>query len=264
MSDDTRRPVLCAARLRKSYGRGTTVVKAVDGIDLDVAAGELVAIMGASGSGKTTLLHLVAGLIRADDGIVRVGDQELTALSDRQLTIFRATHLGVVFQAYNLMPTLNALDNVALPLMLSGIGRRQARGAARDRLEAVGMGNRESHRPPQLSGGEQQRVAIARALVNDPQVVMADEPTGNLDRTNVRAVCKLMREVVASDRRAVVIVTHDPLVAAYADRVVILADGRVVDTFLREEVGSAEDLALRSLRAEDALANPPAAVASES
>jgi putative ABC transport system ATP-binding protein len=180
MSDDTRRPVLCAAGLRKSYGRGTTVVKAVDGIDLDVAAGELVAIMGASGSGKTTLLHLVAGLIRADDGIVRVGDQELTALSDRQLTIFRATHLGVVFQAYNLMPTLNALDNVALPLMLAGTGRRQARAAARDRLEAVGMGNREGYRPPQLSGGEQQRVAIARALVNDPQVVMADEPTGNL------------------------------------------------------------------------------------
>lgn len=247
MSNNTRRRALSALKLRKSYGRGKAAVKAVDGVDLDVSPGEFVAIMGASGSGKTTLLHVLAGLIRADAGIVRIGEHELTALSDRRLTALRAKYLGVVFQAYNLMPTLSAVDNVALPLMLSGFGRRRARAAARECLQTVGMDHRQNDRPPQLSGGEQQRIAVARALVNDPLVVMADEPTGNLDRANVHGVCELMREVVAQDSRAVVIVTHDPLVAAYADRVIVLADGRVADSFGRAEVGSVEELALRSL-----------------
>lgn len=242
-------PALAAVGLTKTYGRGDSAVRAVDGIDLELSPGEMVAIMGASGSGKTTLLHLLAGLARIDSGSVHIAGKDLGNMSDGAATALRGQQIGVVFQAYNLMPTLTALDNVALPLLLAGTSRSRARAAALQRLEVVGMAERAKRRPPQLSGGEQQRVAVARALVNDPQIVLADEPTGNLDRKNAQAICELLRDVVVSNNRAVAIVTHDPLVAAYADRIIVLTDGRVADAFLRSTVPSIEALSLGCLHA---------------
>lgn len=243
----TTAPVLSASGLKKSYGSGDAAVHAVAGIDLDLIPGEVVAIMGASGSGKTTLLHLLAGLARADGGTVRFAGQDLVKMSDAALTKLRRQQLGVVFQAYNLMPTLSALDNVALPLLLDGKARSAARDRAQQCLDQVGMGKRADHRPAQMSGGEQQRVAIARALIADPQVVLADEPTGNLDRRNAQAVCLLLREIASSSTRAVAVVTHEPAVAFHADRVVVLADGRIADQFPRTVVDSVEALGARYL-----------------
>lgn len=242
-------PVLAAVGLTKTYGRGDSAVRAVDGVNLELSPGEMVAIMGASGSGKTTLLHLLAGLARLDSGSVHIGGKDLAKMSDSAATSLRGQQIGVVFQAYNLMPTLTAVDNVALPLLLAGTNRSRARTAALERLEVVGMAERAKRRPPQLSGGEQQRVAVARALVNDPQIVLADEPTGNLDRKNAHAICQLLRDVVVTTNRAVAIVTHDPLVADYADRIVVLADGRVADAFLRNTLSSIEALSIGCLHA---------------
>jgi len=241
-------PIVFATGLCKVYGADEAAIRAVDGVNLEIFPGEVVAIMGASGSGKTTLLHLLGGLIRADAGAIRFAGQDLNALSDAALTTLRCGQIGVVFQAYNLIPTLTALDNAALPLLLQGQPRSSARAAARERLEAVGMERRAGHRPAQLSGGEQQRVALARALVNDPRVVIADEPTGSLDRKNALEVCRLLRDVAVSGTRAVVVVTHEPAVAAYADRILVLADGRVVDLFPRSAVATPEDLGLRCLK----------------
>jgi putative ABC transport system ATP-binding protein len=242
-------PVLCAIELHKSYGSGDAIVHAVAGVDVALHAGEVVAIMGASGSGKTTLLHLLAGLIRADSGAICFDDRDFATLSDAQLTALRCAELSIIFQAYNLLPTLTAIDNVALPLLLGGINRAQARQMADDKLSQVGMTAHARRRPPQLSGGEQQRVAIARALVNEPRVLLADEPTGNLDRKNAESVCQLLQQVGASAGRAVAIVTHDPFVAAYADRIIVLVDGRLTDSFTRSEVGGAEGIAMRYLSA---------------
>ncbi|WP_428307720.1 ABC transporter ATP-binding protein [Lacipirellula sp.] len=251
MTTTATQPVLTAAGLRKAYGSGTAAVHAVAGIDVDLLPGEILAIMGASGSGKTTLLHLLAGLIRPDSGSIRLDGVDVAAASDARITALRRERIGVVFQAYNLMPTMSVLDNVALPLLLAGSRRSHARAVAAERLAAVGMESFAKRRPPLLSGGEQQRVAIARALVSNPQVVLADEPTGNLDRKNVLAVCKLLRQVATADGRAVAVVTHEPMVAAYADRIIVLADGRISDQFQRSEVGSVEQLATRCFHAVD-------------
>lgn len=242
-------PILTATGLTKTYGRGDSAVRAVNGIDLELSPGEMIAIMGSSGSGKSTLLHLLAGLARIDSGNVQIADKNLATMSDGAATALRCKQIGVVFQSYNLMPTLTAIDNVALPLLLGGTSRSRARAAALERLEVVGMAERAKRRPPQLSGGEQQRVAVARALVSDPQIVLADEPTGNLDRKNAQSICELLRDVVVSTNRAVVIVTHDPLVAAYADRIIVLVDGRVADAFLRSTIPSIEALSLGCLHA---------------
>lgn len=240
--------VLAARGLFKTYGKGKAAVRAVDGVDVELTPGEIVAVMGASGSGKTTLLHLLAGLVRPDAGSIRLAGEDLASLSDAAATQLRGKRMGVVFQAYNLMPTLSALDNVALPLLLAGVGRRRARETARDRLEIVGMAHSVDRRPPHLSGGEQQRVAVARALVNDPQVVLADEPTGNLDRRNVRAVCELFRNVAVVSHRAVAVVTHELIVAEYADRIIVLADGRVADSFPRDAFDTLDELSIRCAR----------------
>ncbi|MFD3941233.1 ABC transporter ATP-binding protein [Streptomyces sp. NPDC058579] len=200
-------------------------VRALDGVDLDFRTGTFTAVMGPSGSGKSTLLQCAAGLDRPTGGTVEVGGIGLAGLSERRLTLLRRDRIGFVFQSFNLLPSLTAAQNVALPLRLAG--RRVARGEVRAALERVGLGGRERHRPGELSGGQQQRVAIARALITRPAVLFGDEPTGALDSTTSREVLTMLRELVDRDGQTIVMVTHDPVAAARADRVVFLVDGRV-------------------------------------
>ena len=223
-------------------------VRAVEQVDLTIHAGELLGIMGASGSGKSTLLHLLAGLIRPDAGRVLCGKAHLEQMSDNALTAWRRREVALVFQQYNLLPTMTAVENVALPLLLDGVGRSLARESACRCLETVGLSSRPKHRPAQLSGGEQQRVAIARALATNPRLLLADEPTGNLDRVNATGICHLLRQLAASDERAVVMVTHDPTIAMHADRVVVLGDGRVIDEFSCDLLDGVEELGQRYLQ----------------
>src|SRR4051812_4873622 len=208
------------------YGRGAAAVRAVDNVTLDFPRGGWTAVMGPSGSGKSTLLHCAAGLERVDSGQVLVGDTDLTGASDRDLTALRRTRIGFVFQSFNLIGSLSAAQNVALPLRLAG---HRPRGAeVRETLAAVGLADRARHRPRELSGGQQQRVAIARAMVTRPDVLFADEPTGALDSSAAHIVLDLLRQM-ADAGQGIVMVTHDPAAAARADAVVFLRDGRVVD-----------------------------------
>src|SRR5450631_2265947 len=211
--------------VRKVYGRGDGSVVALDGVTVGLARGSFTALMGPSGSGKSTFLNVAAGLDRPTSGTVTLADTELAGLSERRLTILRRERIGFVFQAFNLLPSLTVAQNIGLPLRLDG--HRPRRSTVRDVAARVGLEKRLRDRPSQLSGGQQQRVAIARALVTRPEVVFADEPTGALDTQNGRGVLALLREVVDEDGHTVVMVTHDPVAAAYADRVLLLADGRV-------------------------------------
>lgn len=212
-------------KVTKAYGRADSAVTALDGVSLSLARGTFTAVMGPSGSGKSTLLQCAAGLDRPDSGIVRVDGTELTGGSEAALTRFRRGRVGFVFQQYNLLPTLTVAQNTILPLKLAG--RRVDRARARETLTALGLGDRLGHRPDQLSGGQRQRVAIARALVTEPRVIFADEPTGALDTRSAREVLRLLQEAVRVHGRTVVLVTHDPVAASYADSVVFLADGRL-------------------------------------
>jgi putative ABC transport system ATP-binding protein len=209
------------------HGAGPRAVTALDDVTIGFAGGTFTAVTGPSGSGKSTLLHCAAGLDRPTDGSVVVGGTELTGLDETALTLLRRERIGFVFQAFNLVSSLTAEQNVALPLRLAG--RRPATTDVRDALAEVGLGNRAGHRPAQLSGGEQQRVAVARALITHPAVLFADEPTGALDTGTSRDVLELLSRIVDHHGQTVIMVTHDPVAAAYADRVVLLADGRVVD-----------------------------------
>ncbi|MFJ8947300.1 ABC transporter ATP-binding protein [Streptomyces sp. NPDC102395] len=211
--------------LRRRYGSTTAGVTALDGVSLALPRGSFTAVMGPSGSGKSTLLQCAAGLDRPDSGSVRIGGTELTGLSERRLTLLRRERIGFVFQAFNLLPALTAEQNVALPLRLAG--RRPSRARVREALRQVGLGERGGHRPGELSGGQQQRVALARALITRPEVLFGDEPTGALDSTTGREVLTLLRGMVDGEGQTVVMVTHDPVAASYADRVVFLVDGRV-------------------------------------
>ncbi|MFC5722857.1 ABC transporter ATP-binding protein [Streptomyces gamaensis] len=213
--------------LSKVYGSGDTRVVALDRVSVSFREGEFTAIMGPSGSGKSTLMHCAAGLDSADSGSVRVGTTELGGLDDRQLTRLRRDRIGFVFQAFNLLPTLTALENITLPMTIAG---RRPDPQWLDRvISMVGLSERLGHRPAQLSGGQQQRVAVARALAPRPAIVFADEPTGNLDSRAGAEVLGFLRESVRELGQSVVMVTHDPVAASYADRVVFLADGRLVD-----------------------------------
>ncbi|MFC9622480.1 ABC transporter ATP-binding protein [Streptomyces sp. NPDC056930] len=209
--------------VRRTYGE----VDALDGIDLTVRPGTFTAVMGPSGSGKSTLLHCAAGLDRPTSGTVEVGGVELTGLSERRLTLLRRDRIGFVFQAFNLVPSLTAAQNVALPLRLAG--RRPSRTEVRASLARVGLADRAGHRPAEMSGGQQQRVALARALITRPAVLFGDEPTGALDTATSQEVMVMLRELVDQEGQTVVMVTHDPMAAACADRVVFLVDGRVAD-----------------------------------
>jgi putative ABC transport system ATP-binding protein len=216
-----------AASLTKVYGSGDTAVTALRGVDVAFAAGEFTAIMGPSGSGKSTLMHCLAGLDSITSGQVFIGDTEISALDDKRLTRLRRDAVGFVFQSFNLLPTLTASENITLPMDIAG---RKVDPAWFDEVvNAVGLGDRLKHRPTELSGGQQQRVAAARALVSRPNVIFADEPTGNLDSRSGAEVLGFLRRSVREMGQTIVMVTHDPTAAAYADRVLFLADGNIVD-----------------------------------
>ncbi|NJQ06027.1 ABC transporter ATP-binding protein [Streptomyces lonarensis] len=216
-----------AERLTKSYGSGETRVVALDQVSVRFEAGQFTAIMGPSGSGKSTLMHCLAGLDSATDGHAWIGDTEITSLSDKQLTKLRRDRVGFVFQAFNLLPTLTAAENITLPMDIAGT--KPDTGWLNQVIETVGLSGRLKHRPNQLSGGQQQRVAVARALASRPAIIFGDEPTGNLDSRAGAEVLQFLRNSVRELGQTVVMVTHDPMAAAYADRVVFLADGRIVD-----------------------------------
>jgi putative ABC transport system ATP-binding protein len=211
----------------KVYGKGVTQVRALDGVTLDFPSGQFSAIMGPSGSGKSTLVHCVAGLDTLTSGEVRVGGIDLTRLDDKRLTLLRRDRIGFVFQAYNLVPTLTALENITLPATLAG--RKPDKGWLDTVIGTVGLGGRLAHRPSELSGGQQQRVAVARALAARPEIVFADEPTGNLDSRGGAEILAFMRQAARDLGQTIVMVTHDPVAASYAGGVVFLNDGRVVD-----------------------------------
>jgi len=216
-----------ATDLSKVYGQGETKVVALDQVTVEFRQAEFTAIMGPSGSGKSTLMHCMAGLDSVTSGSARIGDTELTNLKDKKLTQLRRDRIGFIFQAYNLLPTLNGLENITLPLDIAG---RKPDKAWVDRvIETVGLAGRLKHRPSELSGGQQQRVAVARALASKPEIIFGDEPTGNLDSRAGAEVLGFLRNSVRELGQTIVMVTHDPVAASYADRVVFLADGRVVD-----------------------------------
>ncbi|MFI9393802.1 ABC transporter ATP-binding protein [Streptomyces bauhiniae] len=232
-----------AAELSKIYGQGETRVVALDRVSVEFRQAEFTAIMGPSGSGKSTLMHCVAGLDSFSSGSVRIGETELGSLKDKQLTRLRRDKIGFIFQAFNLLPTLTALENITLPMDIAG---RKPDKEWLDRvIGMVGLSDRLSHRPSQLSGGQQQRVAVARALASRPEIIFGDEPTGNLDSRSGAEVLGFLRNSVRELGQTVVMVTHDPVAAAYADRVVFLADGRIVDEVQDPTADSVLDLMKR-------------------
>jgi putative ABC transport system ATP-binding protein len=219
--------VVRTVNLTRCYEMGDALVDALRGVDLSIARGEFVALVGPSGSGKSTVLNLIGGLDRPSSGEVWINGTELSGSDERTLTRHRREHVGFVFQSFNLLPRLTAEENVALPLMFNNVPEQERRAQARRLLEQVGLGGRLTHRPTQLSGGEQQRVAIARALIGQPALLLADEPTGNLDTSTGAEIMTLLKALNQERGLTLLVVTHDPEVAAFADRVIKLRDGRV-------------------------------------
>ncbi|MEU6538275.1 ABC transporter ATP-binding protein [Streptomyces sp. NPDC047000] len=232
-----------ATELSKIYGQGETQVVALDRVSVEFRQAEFTAIMGPSGSGKSTLMHCVAGLDTFSSGSVRIGETELGSLKDKQLTKLRRDKIGFIFQAFNLLPTLNALENITLPMDIAG--RKPDKAWLDTVIGMVGLADRLGHRPSQLSGGQQQRVAVARALASRPEIIFGDEPTGNLDSRSGAEVLGFLRNSVRELGQTVVMVTHDPVAASYADRVVFLADGRIVDEIADPTADSVLDLMKR-------------------
>lgn len=221
---------VCVESVTKRFRQGTTLVEALRSVSFSVAYGEFVAVMGASGSGKSTLLHVTAGLTNPDAGKVFVDGADLSDLTDGQLTRFRRRKIGLVFQAFNLIPSLTAEENITLPLLADGQSSKLDE-RLQPLLDRLGLSPRRHHRPDALSGGEQQRVAIARALITDPAVVLADEPTGSLDSVSGQNICQLLQELCSEQQRTIVVVTHEPAVARWAKRVVVMKDGEVLTEF---------------------------------
>jgi len=229
--------ILEANHVSKQYQMGEVTVDALDGVDFVVGKGEFVAVMGPSGSGKSTLLHLLGGLDKTTDGEVTLGGRRLSVMSDKEVTLARRRNVGFVFQFYNLLPTLTAEENIALPLLIDAKKLKQYQSKIDELLELVGLTDRRKHKPDQLSGGEQQRVAIARAFVNDPDIVLADEPTGNLDSKAGEEIMKLLRCSCDELGQTIVVVTHDPKAASFADRIVFLKDGQIASEIRLEKGG---------------------------
>ncbi len=226
--------------LSKVYGQDSAAVTALKGVNLSINKGQFVAVMGPSGCGKSTLLHLIGGLDRPNTGSVSIDGKDISKMDDTKLTEMRRRQMGFIFQFYNLIPVLSAEENAALPLILDGMKPEQARAKAREWLDRNQMGDRLTHRPDQLSGGQQQRVAISRALVADPIIILADEPTGNLDSRASDEIAGVLRNIVTMWGHTVLMVTHDPRIAAYADRIIFLKDGQIVDDTLLDG-GKAEN-----------------------
>jgi putative ABC transport system ATP-binding protein len=226
--------LITTSNLTKIYGSGATAVTALDHVSLSIDPGEFVAIMGPSGCGKSTLLHLLGGLDKASEGSVQIDGHNLNDLDDDKLTEIRRRKMGFIFQFYNLIPVLDAVENASLPVTLDGMKPAEARAKAVEWLTRFGLADRLSSRPDQLSGGQQQRVAVARALVAEPALVLADEPTGNLDTKVSDEIAALLRQVSKEFGRAVIMVTHDPRIAAYADRIIFLKDGKIADETILE------------------------------
>jgi putative ABC transport system ATP-binding protein len=222
-------PAVETRDLAKHYQMGGSLVRALDGVTISLEAGEFVGLLGTSGSGKSTLLNLIAGLDHPTSGSLTVFGRNLGEMSRADLSLHRRTSVGMIFQSFNLIPTMTAIENVALPMMFAGVARGVRDGRARALLEQVGLGGRQAHRPKELSGGEQQRVSIARALANDPRVLLADEPTGNLDSRTAQEILALLQELNTATGRTVLLVTHDATLASrYVKRTITLSDGRVL------------------------------------
>ncbi len=232
-------PIISATAVTKTYRSRDVTVEALNNVDFEVMPGEMVAVMGPSGSGKTTLLNCMSGLDAIDSGDVSIAGQLLRTMSDDALSDYRATSMGFVFQAYNLLPVLSAQENVELPLVLAGASPKKAQARAAEKLEMVGLDGRMNHLPAELSGGQQQRVAIARALANDPAIVWADELTGNLDSTNASEIMELLITLNKELHQTFVIVTHSEEVGALVDRIVRMSDGVIIDDGLQGDSGSA-------------------------
>ena len=235
--------LISTENLTKIYGSGETSVIALDHVSIQVKEGEFVAVMGPSGCGKSTLLHLLGGLDRCSEGKVIIDGTSLADMKDDDLTKLRRRRIGFVFQFYNLIPVLTAVENAALPVTLDGVKPEEAKKRAAEWLQRFDLGDRLASRPDQLSGGQQQRVAVARALAAEPALILADEPTGNLDTRSGDEIASLLRQVTKKYGRTVVMVTHDPRIAAYADRIIFLKDGKVVDETQLERKGGAEKIA---------------------
>ncbi|HEX9365743.1 MAG TPA: ABC transporter ATP-binding protein [Vicinamibacterales bacterium] len=221
--------VLETRDLTKHYRMGASIVRALDGVSLTVEQGEFVGLLGTSGSGKSTLLNLIAGLDRPSEGSLRIFGQDLAQMSSTELSLHRQKNVGIIFQSFNLVSTMSAAENVALAMMFAGVPRGERDGQASRLLETIGLGGRQTHRPRELSGGEQQRVAIARALSNDPHLLLADEPTGNLDSRTTAEIMALLKQLNERDGKTIIMVTHDPgLAEKYADRTITMLDGKVI------------------------------------
>lgn len=225
---EERRTAICVRNLFKIYRVGETRVRALDGVDFEIYKGEFVAIVGTSGSGKSTLLNMLAGLEKPTRGVIEIGRVHIEKMTEKQLVTFRREKVGFIFQSYNLLNTMNAVENVALPLSFRGMARRERLKRAKKFMELVGVGEQARHMPNQMSGGQQQRVGIARALVVNPQIIFADEPTGNLDSRTTLEVLRLMQKIVREQGQTLVMVTHDSNLASYADRRIRIVDGKIV------------------------------------
>ena len=246
-------PIIRTVGLRKVYAVGKERVVALDNVDISVEKGEFCCIVGQSGSGKSTLLNQLAGLEKPTRGKVFIGKHEISAMTENELAAFRQAHLGFIFQSYNLLPSMTAAENVALPLMFKGMGRKQRLALAKQELKSMGLSSRVNHLPTEMSGGQQQRVGIARAFVGRPKVIFADEPTGNLDSKTSRQVLLRMLEMSKKEQITFVMVTHEPSLAACADRIITILDGRVQSDVVppeEERIRRREALAAELARAE--------------
>jgi len=228
MTEAACKPVIKVENLYKIYRIGENKVFALNGVDFNVNRGEFCAIVGTSGSGKSTLLNMLAGLEKPTKGTIEIAGKHIEKLNESQLVTFRREHIGFIFQSFNLLGTMNAVDNVSLPLIFRGIAKKERLGKSKKMLELVGLKSHETHTPTQMSGGQQQRVGVARALVMDPQIIFADEPTGNLDSKTSSEILNLMRTIVKTQNKTLIMVTHDNHLAGFADRIFHITDGKIV------------------------------------